>query len=1113
MNVFEQIALIAQNEQKVYDAGYEKGKAEGGGNAPSAVLGELTITENGEYTSGKRLPQPGDIFHIKEDLSNIDFNKYRNLPFGTDEMFAQMRLFYLNYDYQTALGIQFAEDGAMEDTLILAGNYDMFMYSIAQNKWVSSSSGEVVPDSKLITLLPPSESDYNISISDFSELFVEDPAVPRNTDLYVRKELDQAAIAKYEEGNSGNGFTQTVAEKNMGQRISCRYTYDGSKLMGVDYNAWSTVMSTWLYAYTYWFEDPSPAYGGYVTANFQGPGWYVESTQNGVLHYEKCDTPIEPSTFNLSLDSLGNDWSFYGNFSMNWLGLIFNVPIVDGYNKVNVNVEPELKELIVTQNGTYKSREKIELGVTYSFKASYTNDELKEIRENSNGLFETEVDNAYIMSINGDEEWFFMAYEAWDQTFAYLYVPEEVLLNNPTYFPASGWFNAYNLANIEPPTVTFSRDTWFGMNLSALAELVFGLNTGDGFDTVIVDINEGVSFGEIIITQNGIYTPRGDVSPKVGGVYQLKTDFTGVDFTPFSQVEPGSHGFYLMDDIYYDYFTADDGSDGDMLMLGNYSFCWVSKPGSNISVGRFRVSIPYAGWWYINGNNSCVPLPCAPSRKISESDKNYYIPMDNILALFENGVPAGEYAFKEVPTMPRLLEGSGCYGEWHIPDVLGPNGYPVEGRIQLWIEGQEIRGVYFYVNQIYPEVMYVYSSIPYYGLNEPGWYARDNGADSYSPCDVPTEKFPVPIMEGCYGDMSQTMLYNFFEVPEIDGFDRVEVNVPVGTDTSDATATEDTILDGFSAYVNGEKVVGTKTFNLQEKTVKTKQSTVVPDEGYDGLSKVDISIEGELKITDNGTQDVTNYASVSVEVEKGVFPEGELVIKENGTHDVTSYASVDVSVSGGGGSDKAASIVDGSVTEITAEDLAGATRIRPYAFYHWSELKGIEIPDSVTEIGDQAFFECRGLTEIVIPGSVTSIGQQAFCYCTELTSAILDNGVTTIGFLAFQNCTKLTSIVLPDSMLVIGKSAFSGATGLVSVVIGKNVTTIASSAFNYCLKLKRIDCSSHTTVPTLSSTDPFKDTHSTLQIKVPANLIDTWKSAENWSNYADKIVTEFTNEV
>ena len=51
-----------------------------------------------------------------------------------------------------------------------------------------------------------------------------------------------------------------------------------------------------------------------------------------------------------------------------------------------------------------------------------------------------------------------------------------------------------------------------------------------------------------------------------------------------------------------------------------------------------------------------------------------------------------------------------------------------------------------------------------------------------------------------------------------------------------------------------------------------------------------------------------------------------------------------------------------------------------------------------------------------------------------------------------------------------------------------------------------IDFSTHTTIPELTSTNAFGNTSPSLVIKVPSALVDEWKTATNWSTYADKIV-------
>ena len=68
------------------------------------------------------------------------------------------------------------------------------------------------------------------------------------------------------------------------------------------------------------------------------------------------------------------------------------------------------------------------------------------------------------------------------------------------------------------------------------------------------------------------------------------------------------------------------------------------------------------------------------------------------------------------------------------------------------------------------------------------------------------------------------------------------------------------------------------------------------------------------------------------------------------------------------------------------------TSIGNYTFFRKS-LVSVEIPDSVTSIGDYAFRSCNSLTSIEIPDSVTSIGAYAFSNCTSLTSINYDDTV------------------------------------------------------------------------------------------------------------------------
>ena len=92
----------------------------------------------------------------------------------------------------------------------------------------------------------------------------------------------------------------------------------------------------------------------------------------------------------------------------------------------------------------------------------------------------------------------------------------------------------------------------------------------------------------------------------------------------------------------------------------------------------------------------------------------------------------------------------------------------------------------------------------------------------------------------------------------------------------------------------------------------------------------------------------------------------------------------------------------------------------------------INIPSSVTNIGEYAFSGCAGFSSITIPSSVTSIGNYAFENCVALTSITISNGVRSIGASAFKNCTGLTCINIPSSVTILDGS-FDGCTALTAI--------------------------------------------------------------------------------
>ncbi|MDQ0288539.1 fibronectin type 3 domain-containing protein [Oligosphaera ethanolica] len=126
------------------------------------------------------------------------------------------------------------------------------------------------------------------------------------------------------------------------------------------------------------------------------------------------------------------------------------------------------------------------------------------------------------------------------------------------------------------------------------------------------------------------------------------------------------------------------------------------------------------------------------------------------------------------------------------------------------------------------------------------------------------------------------------------------------------------------------------------------------------------------------------------------------------------------------------------------------------AFQNCSSLAAVTIPTSMTQINEAVFQSCSSLAKVTIPTSVTSIGKSAFSGCSGLTSVDIPDSVSSIGWGAFSGCSGLTSVNVPAAMTSIGDGAFSGLSGLTSIEIPASVTSIGNSAFAYCSGLTSV---------------------------------------------------------
>jgi len=168
------------------------------------------------------------------------------------------------------------------------------------------------------------------------------------------------------------------------------------------------------------------------------------------------------------------------------------------------------------------------------------------------------------------------------------------------------------------------------------------------------------------------------------------------------------------------------------------------------------------------------------------------------------------------------------------------------------------------------------------------------------------------------------------------------------------------------------------------------------------------------------------------------------------------------------------------------------TSIGEGAFYECTSLTSINIPNSVTSIGWEAFEGCTSLTSVTLGNSVSSIGNSVFCRCTSLTSINIPNSVTSIGNYVFYVCTSLTSIDIPNSVTSIGEGVFRRCTSLTSINIPNSVTSIGDYAFEGCTSLTSINIPNSVTSIGQSA---FEGCTSLTSINIPNSVTSIGQSA------------------
>ena len=149
---------------------------------------------------------------------------------------------------------------------------------------------------------------------------------------------------------------------------------------------------------------------------------------------------------------------------------------------------------------------------------------------------------------------------------------------------------------------------------------------------------------------------------------------------------------------------------------------------------------------------------------------------------------------------------------------------------------------------------------------------------------------------------------------------------------------------------------------------------------------------------------------------------------------------------------------DSIASEVEHIEVSGLTSVGNCAFVNMSNVKTVDIADTVNKIEGYAFYNLNKVTSLNIPDSVTSIEYAALYGMQGLTELNIPNSVTSIGDYAFRWVSGVTNLSIPDSVTEIGEYAFSVMGNLKSIAIGDGVTSIEKGSFAQIDNLEKIYC-------------------------------------------------------
>lgn len=180
----------------------------------------------------------------------------------------------------------------------------------------------------------------------------------------------------------------------------------------------------------------------------------------------------------------------------------------------------------------------------------------------------------------------------------------------------------------------------------------------------------------------------------------------------------------------------------------------------------------------------------------------------------------------------------------------------------------------------------------------------------------------------------------------------------------------------------------------------------------------------------------------------------------------------------------AANAVKSNTTITSVEVPDTVTTLGEYAFAECTYLRTISLPANISEVGAYAFYRCERLESAITLKHVRQIKESVFNSCERLTSVTFGEQLDSVGAYAFAGCIAMKSLSLPSTVKQIGAYAFADDTALTSFALPGSLTSLGAGALSGCLALSSVTIDASNTAYTVKDGDLYTKDGKTLILYV-----------------------------